>query len=178
MKKLSLKELNRASVEQFKNQEKTPIVLVLDNIRSGLNIGSAFRTADAFALEKIYLCGITVKPPHREILKTAIGATDSMDWVYYENTIDAIKALKKEGFQVLAVEQAEDSISLQNIDKEPFTKTALVFGNEVKGVSNEVMKVVDGCVEVPQFGTKHSLNISVCLGIVVWEFFRNWKYKK
>jgi tRNA G18 (ribose-2'-O)-methylase SpoU len=101
-----------------------------------------------------------------------------MDWVYYENTIDAIKALKKEGFQVLAVEQAEDSISLQNIDKEPFTKTALVFGNEVKGVSNEAMKVVDGCVEVPQFGTKHSLNISVCLGIVVWEFFRNWKYKK
>lgn len=176
MKKLSLKELNRVSVEEFKNQPKAPIVLVLDNIRSGLNIGSAFRTADAFALEKIFLCGITAKPPHREILKTAIGATDSMDWEYFESTLEAIEKLKKEGYKVIAVEQAKDSFSLQYIDNQIFEKTALVFGNEVKGVKDEVMKAVDGCVEVPQFGTKHSLNISVCLGIVVWEYFKNWKY--
>lgn len=177
MKKLSLKELNRVSVEAFKNQSKTPIVLVLDNVRSGLNVGSAFRTADAFALEKIYLCGITSKPPHREILKTAIGATESMDWVYFENTSEALAELKKEGFKVIAVEQAKGSFSLQEIDNQPFTKTALVFGNEVKGVSEEVMKSVDGCAEVPQFGTKHSLNISVCLGIVVWEYFKHWRYQ-
>ncbi len=176
MKKLSLKELGRVSVQEFKSQDKAPIVLVLDNVRSGLNVGSAFRTADAFALEKIYLCGITSQPPHREITKTAIGATDSMDWVYFENTLDAISELKKEGYQIIAVEQAEGSISLENITSSPFQKCALVFGNEVSGVKEEVMEVVDACVEVPQFGTKHSLNISVCVGVVVWEFFRSWKY--
>ena len=177
MKKLSLKELNRVSAKTFKNQSKTPIVLVLDNIRSGLNVGSAFRTADAFALEKIYLCGITSKPPHREILKTAIGATESMDWVYFDNTLEAVEKLKKDGFKVIAVEQARESCSLQEVENQTFTKTALVFGNEVSGVKDEVMKEVDACVEVPQFGTKHSLNISVCVGVVVWEFFRYWKYK-
>lgn len=176
MKKLSLKELGRASVEAFKAQDKTPIVLVLDNVRSGMNVGSAFRTADAFALEKLYLCGITAKPPHREILKTAIGATESMDWQYYENTIDAIEDLKEKGYTIIAVEQAEGSVKLQEVDNQLFEKCALVFGNEVSGVKDEVMKRVDACIEVPQFGTKHSLNISVCVGVVVWEFFKNWKY--
>ena len=172
MRKLKLHELGRVSVEEFKKQQKTPIVLVLDNIRSALNVGSAFRTADAFALEKIYLCGITATPPHREILKTAIGASDSVDWIYKKDTEDAIKELKDENYQVLAIEQAEESEQLQSYNYQKDKKYALVFGNEVSGVQDSVMEVVDGCLEIPQFGTKHSLNISVCLGIVVWEFFR------
>ncbi|MCB0596453.1 MAG: RNA methyltransferase [Lewinellaceae bacterium] len=176
MRKLSLKELNRVSVEQFKAQEKAPIVLVLDNIRSALNVGSAFRTADAFALEKICLCGITATPPHREILKTAIGATESVEWVYEKEVVQAISQLRGQGYRVLAVEQADRRTLLQDVQVEEGQKYALVFGNEVEGVSETAMSLVDGCVEVPQFGTKHSLNISVCLGIVVWEFFRRWKY--
>jgi tRNA G18 (ribose-2'-O)-methylase SpoU len=175
MRKLKLHELGRATVEEFKQQEKTPVVLVLDNVRSALNVGSAFRTADSFALEKIYLCGITATPPHREIMKTAIGATESMDWHHEKETVDAILTLQNEGYKVLAVEQAEGSSALQSTDIQLDGKYALVFGNEVSGVHESVMAVVDGCLEIPQFGTKHSLNISVCLGIVVWEFCRKMK---
>ncbi len=176
MRKLSLKELDRTDVAGFKKQEKHPIVLVLDNIRSGLNVGSAFRTADAFALEKIYLCGITAQPPHKEILKTAIGATDSVDWEYSEKTTDALQELRAAGYRIWAVEQAEGSTALQDFPLEKGDKVALIFGNEVKGVSKEVMQVVDGAIEIPQYGTKHSLNISVCLGITVWEIFRKMKW--
>lgn len=176
MRKLSLKELNRVSVDTFKEQEKSPIVLVLDNIRSALNVGSAFRTADAFALEKICLCGITAKPPHREILKTAIGATSSVDWVYFENTQDAIAQLRSNAYQIVAVEQAEESIPLQAFTFDSDSRIALIFGNEVKGVADEVMDQLDACIEVPQFGTKHSLNISVCIGVVVWDLFKKIKF--
>ena len=175
MKKLTLKELNRVSVKDFQSMDKSPIVLVLDNIRSALNVGSAFRTGDAFAVEKIILCGITAQPPHREILKTAIGATASVVWEYHENTLTATNQLKKEGYQIIAVEQAVESKSLENF---PFSKEdnyALIFGNEVTGVAQPVMDVVDHCLEIPQFGTKHSLNISVSIGVVLWEFIRNHK---
>lgn len=175
MRKLSLRELNRLSLADFKQEQKTSLVLVLDNIRSGLNVGSAFRTADAFILQALYLCGITAQPPHREILKTAIGASESVDWKYFPDTVAAIKALQADGFTVIAIEQAEGSQALQDYPVLPTGKYALVFGNEVKGVSDEVMAVVDACIEVPQYGTKHSLNISVCVGLVVWEFFRQMK---
>ena len=175
MRKLSLEELNRLSVEAFRDRPKTPVVLVLDNVRSGLNVGSAFRTGDAFALERLVLCGITARPPHREILKTAIGATESMAWSYEEDPVKAVEDLKTEGYRVWAVEQAEGSVSLADISVKSDEKYALVFGNEVSGVSEEVMAVVDGAVEVPQFGTKHSLNISVCVGVVVWEVFRRMR---
>lgn len=178
MRKLSLKELNRVDVATYQQQEKTSIVIVLDNVRSALNVGSAFRTSDAFALRQIVLCGITAQPPHREILKTAIGATESVDWHYQEDTTDAIQQLKEEGYQVWAVEQAEGSTMLTDFQVDTNQKYALVFGNEVKGVSDEVMEVVDGAIEVPQFGTKHSLNISVCLGVVSWELARHWFLKK
>lgn len=176
MKKLSLKALNRLSISEFKEIQKIPIIIVLDNIRSALNVGSAFRTADAFALQGICLCGITAQPPHREILKTAIGATDSMDWTYYENTAIAIEELKSQGYKIVGVEQAEESIMLQDVELVGDEKIALIFGNEVNGVGEEIMQMLDECVEVPQFGTKHSLNISVCLGVVVWEYFRKMKY--
>jgi tRNA G18 (ribose-2'-O)-methylase SpoU len=172
MRKLKLKELKRKGVDEFKKTEKTPMIVVLDNIRSGLNVGSAFRTSDAFALEKVLLCGITARPPHREILKTAIGATSSMEWKYFEKTTDAIAALKREGYRVVAVEQAENSTMLQDFTAAKKEKIALVFGNEVSGVSEEAMEAVDECIEVPQFGTKHSLNISVCIGVVVWDLYK------
>ncbi len=176
MRKLKLQELNRLTVEGFKITKKTPIVLVLDNIRSGLNVGSAFRTADGFALEKIYLCGITAQPPHREILKTAIGATDSMTWEHVSETETVITQLQKDNYHVVAVEQAAGSTSLPDFKWPADKKIALVFGNEVRGVSQGAMNLIDECLEVPQFGTKHSFNISVCAGIVVWELFRQWKY--
>lgn len=169
MRKLSLKELNRLSVEDFKARPKASIVLVLDNVRSALNVGSAFRTADAFALEKIFLCGITASPPHREILKTAIGATESVNWSYHRDVVQIAKSLKEEGYNLLAVEQAAGSSLLHQTTFTRGQKYALVFGNEVSGVTDALMGLVDGCIEVPQFGTKHSLNISVCLGIVIWE---------
>ena len=178
MRKLSLKELNRLSVDEFKNVEKTPIVLVLDNIRSALNVGSAFRTSDAFALEKIFLCGITAQPPHREILKTAIGATESVVWEYQKETTDAIHQLKKEGYKLIAIEQAEGSTPLQIFEPQANEKYALIFGNEVAGVSDAAMEQVDLCLEVPQYGTKHSLNISVCVGVVVWDLFQKMKFPK
>lgn len=176
MKKLSLRELNRLDPDTFKTQNKTPIVLVLDNIRSGLNVGSAFRTADAFALEKIYLCGITAQPPHREILKTAIGATASIDWEYQTSTLDVVRQLEAEGYRVVGVEQTDESTLLQEFKLAKEEKIALVFGNEVKGVSDEVIAALTESIEVPQFGTKHSLNISVCVGVVVWDLFAKLKY--
>lgn len=152
------------------------MVLILDNIRSGLNVGSAFRTADAFALEKIFLCGITATPPHREILKTAIGATESVAWEAAEEVVDVVQRLKAEGYTIYAVEQTDVSIPLQQIRRNHGEKLALIFGNEVRGVQQAALPLVDGAIEIPQFGTKHSLNISVCLGIVVWEFVRQIKF--
>ena len=149
--------------------------MLLENVRSGMNVGSAFRTADAFALQKIYLCGITSKPPHREILKTALGATHSMDWEYVEDSVELVKSLQITGFKVFAVEQAEGSLELNQFQTEPETTYALVFGNEVSGVSEKVMEVVDGCIEIPQYGTKHSLNIAVSMGIVIWDIFQKLK---
>lgn len=175
MRKLSLQELNRATVEAFKEQAKTPLVVVLDNIRSALNVGSVFRTADAFALEKIYLCGITAQPPHREILKTAIGATQSVDWQYFKVTTEAVAELKAQGFQILGIEQAEGSTLLQDFEVQPAQKYAIVLGNEVRGVGVDVMDLLDVCLEVPQFGTKHSLNVSVCAGVVIWDLFKQLK---
>ncbi len=168
MRKLSMDELNRKSVEEFKQSQKKKIIVVLDNIRSMHNVGSVFRTADAFLIEAICISGFTAQPPHRDINKTALGATETVNWIYYEKTTDAIKALIKNNYIVYAVEQTEGSISLENfvaIDK----PIAVVFGNEVEGVSNEVLQLVDGCIEIPQLGMKHSLNISVAAGIVLWK---------
>lgn len=172
MKKLSLKELNRLSPEDFKARPKIPVVLVLDNIRSGLNVGSAFRTADAFALEKVFLCGITAQPPHREILKTAIGATESVEWQYCKTTEEAVTALKNDHYNIWVIEQTDESLSLEQTKIDPVQKYALVFGNEVNGVSDTILPMADQSIEIPQFGTKHSLNISVCVGIVSWEMIR------
>jgi 23S rRNA (guanosine2251-2'-O)-methyltransferase len=172
MRKLKISELNRISTEEFKRNKKIPIVVVLDNIRSQNNTGSVFRTADAFMLQGIFLCGITATPPHREIHKTALGATDSVDWKYFENVIHAIEELKRKAYKVLAVEQADESILLQDFIPLADEKIALVFGNEVHGVSDDVMDIVDGCIEIPQYGTKHSLNVSVSAGIVIWDVFR------
>lgn len=171
MRKIANEELNRLSVEDFKKTAKKPLVIVLDNIRSLNNIGSVFRTADAFLVEKIFLCGITATPPHREIHKTALGATESVAWQYIENTIDCITQLKKEGYKILSVEQAEGSTMLQNFKPEfSNEKYALVFGNEVEGVNDEIIALSDYCIEIPQYGTKHSFNIAVSVGIVMWQF--------
>src|SRR6185312_5485475 len=171
MRKLKLAELNRVSVAEFKNGEKFPIVVVLDNVRSMHNIGSIFRTADGFAVEKICLCGITAQPPHREIEKTALGATQSINWEYFNDPVQAVNRLRADGYQIIAVEQAEKSIMLQDFTVTPGEKYALIFGNEVNGVSDEVMGVIDACIEIPQFGTKHSFNIVVSAGIVLWDLF-------
>jgi 23S rRNA (guanosine2251-2'-O)-methyltransferase len=171
MRKLKLDELNRATVAEFKAGEKMPVVVVLDNVRSMHNIGSVFRTADGFAVEKICLCGITAQPPHREIEKTALGATQSINWVYYAGVLQAVEQLQAEGYQIIAVEQAENSIMLQDFNIVEGEKYALIFGNEVNGVSDEVMNVIDACIEIPQFGTKHSFNIVVSAGIVLWDLF-------
>jgi tRNA G18 (ribose-2'-O)-methylase SpoU len=171
MRKLKLDELNRPSIEEFKKQDKLPIIVVLDNVRSLHNVGSAFRTADGFAVEALYLCGITAQPPHREIEKTALGATQSIQWKYFEHVADAVEELKSLSYQIVAIEQAENSVSLLNYQPENHQKFALFFGNEVNGVSDEVMKAVDTCLEIPQFGTKHSFNIVISTGIVLWDFF-------
>lgn len=171
MRKLKLDELNRATVAEFKAGEKFPVVVVLDNVRSMHNIGSIFRTSDGFAVEKICLCGITAQPPHREIEKTALGATQSINWEYYEDPVHAVEQLRADGYQIVAVEQAEDSTMLQDFEIVKGEKYALVFGNEVNGVSEEVMKKIDACIEIPQFGTKHSFNIVVSAGIVLWDLF-------
>lgn len=172
MKKLKLEELGRISVDQFKAAEKLPISIVLDNVRSLHNVGSAFRTTDAFRFEKIYLTGITGTPPHREIEKTALGATQSVAWEYAESTAEIVKKLKDDGYIVLIIEQTSSSVQLQQFIPECGSKYCLVFGNEVNGVSEDVLPLGDLAIEIPQSGTKHSLNISVCLGIVTWEFFK------
>lgn len=170
MRKLQVEELGRLSVEEFKESDKFPYVIVLDNIRSLNNIGSFFRTADAFRAQKIILCGYTQAPPHREITRSALGAELSVDWEKDANVTDAIAKLKKGGYKILAVEQTENSTLLQNFAPDPSAWYAFIFGNEVEGVSNEAMDLVDGSIEIPQFGTKHSLNVSVSAGIVLWDF--------
>jgi 23S rRNA (guanosine2251-2'-O)-methyltransferase len=172
MKKRKLEELGRLSISEFKDADKIPVCILLDNVRSLHNVGSAFRTADAFRLEKIYLTGITGTPPHREIQKTALGATDSVEWSYVEKPKEAVTQLKEKGYAIVVVEQASESTPLQTFIPDPLQKYCLVFGNEVDGVSEEVIDLADLALEIPQAGTKHSLNISVCLGIVVWEVFR------
>ena len=164
--------MNRISPEEFKQSEKTPLVVVLDNVRSLHNVGSVFRTGDAFLIEAVYLCGITSTPPHAEIHKTALGAEDSVNWKYFEDTHDALNELKADGYSVFAIEQAEGSTMLPDFNTQSGIKYAVVLGNEVKGVQQSVVDACDGCIEIPQFGTKHSLNVSVTAGIVIWEFFR------
>lgn len=166
-RKLKLEELGRIDNDQFKNSSKVPLIIVLDDIRSLNNIGSIFRTADAFRLEAIYLCGFTACPPHRDIHKTALGATDSVHWEYYNKTEEAVSSLQKKGYQLCAVEQTKKAVSLQNF--KPAERVAVILGNEVDGVQQEIVNRCDVCIEVPQFGTKHSLNVSVCAGIVIWE---------
>ncbi len=175
MRKLSNNELNRVSVEQFKNSKKIPLTIVLDNIRSLSNVGSVFRTADAFIIKEIILCGITAKPPHREIQKTALGATESVDWRYFEHTIDAVKELQRDNVIVYAIEQADEAEMLDNFEFKFDQHIALILGNEVKGVQQEVVSQADSCIEIPQFGTKHSLNISITAGIVIWEVFQQFQ---
>ncbi|MEJ7692237.1 RNA methyltransferase [Daejeonella sp.] len=175
MRKLKLDELGRVGVDEFKKQEKLPLVVVLDNVRSMHNIGSIFRTSDGFAVEKVCLCGITAQPPHREIEKTALGATQSVDWEYYETVEAAIIELKSLGYIIIAIEQAETSLMLTDHKPDGSEKYALIFGNEVQGVSNEAMNMADKCIEIPQFGTKHSFNIVVSAGIVLWDFFSKLK---
>lgn len=172
MKVKKITELERITVEEFRAVKKTPLVIVLDNIRSLNNVGSVFRTSDAFLIESLYLCGITACPPNAEIHKTALGAEDSVDWHYFENTNEAIDILKGQGFVICAVEQAKGSIMLDHLEVDPSRKYAIVLGNEVKGVQQAVVDNCDCCIEIPQYGTKHSLNVSVATGIVVWEIFR------
>lgn len=172
MRKLLIEEMDRLSVEEFKESDKFPFVIVLDNIRSLNNVGSFFRTADAFRASKMILCGYTPAPPHREITKSALGAENAVIWEKTETTVQAVEQLKNEGYRVYAVEQAEGSTLLQNFQIEPGTPCAFVFGNEVEGVADDVIALADGCVEIPQFGTKHSFNVSVSAGIVLWEFVK------
>lgn len=168
MKKLNLLELNRISIENFKKTEKKDLIIILDNIRSALNIGSIFRTADAFLFKKIILTGICATPPNREILKTAIGATDSVDWEYFEDVKDAVIHYKSDNYKIIGIEQTDISIPLQSYPIHQ--KVALVFGNEVGGIDDSILELLDCSIEIPQFGTKHSLNVAVCAGIVMWEF--------
>ena len=170
MKKLRTIEMQRLTVEEFRNAEKLPLVVVLDDVRSMHNVGSVFRTGDAFRIERVCLCGITSTPPSAEIHKTALGAEDSVSWTYYGNALEAVQLLQAEGYIILSVEQAHGSTMLQDFIPLPERKYAVVFGNEVKGVHQEIIDASDGCLEIPQFGTKHSLNVSVTAGIVIWHF--------
>ena len=170
MRKLKITELNRLTVDEFKQANKLPLAVILDEVRSLHNSGSVFRTSDAFLVERIYLCGITATPPHPEMHKTALGAEDTVDWKYVKHTLEAVEELHNEGYTVLAIEQVEGSTMLDELELEPDKKYAIVMGNEVKGVQQEVIDACDGCIEIPQYGTKHSLNVSVTTGIVLWEF--------
>jgi tRNA G18 (ribose-2'-O)-methylase SpoU len=174
-RKLKNSELDRISSSKFKEVKKSPIIIILDNIRSLNNIGSVFRTADAFLIEKIYLCGITATPPHKDITKTALGATDSVSWEYFKSTLEVVSNLKKEGVTIVAIEQAEHSVSLLDFALQENNKYAFVFGNEVKGVAQDVVDASNVVVEIPQYGTKHSLNISVSTGVVIWDTFSKIK---
>ena len=175
MRKLKNNELNRLNLEEFKSRQKTPIVVVLDNVRSAHNVGAIFRTSDAFLLEKVCLCGITPTPPHKEIRKTALGASESLAWNHFKNTHDCIDSLKKEGYHIISIEQAEGAVMLNDFQPETEIKYAVVFGNEVKGVNQAVVNNSDAVIEIPQFGTKHSLNISVSAGVVIWHLFQKTK---
>lgn len=174
-RKLKITELNRISAEEFKKADKLPLVVILDNVRSLHNIGSVFRTSDAFRVECIYLCGITATPPHPEMHKTALGAEFTVDWKYVNNAVEAVDNLRREGYVVFSVEQAENSIMLEDMRLEQEKRYAVVLGNEVKGVQQEVIDHSDGCIEIPQYGTKHSLNVSVTAGIVIWDLFKQLK---
>jgi len=175
MRKLANAELDRLTIAAFKSESKTPLILILDNVRSLNNVGAVFRSSDAFLIEKIYLCGITATPPHKEIQKTALGATESVEWQHVENTLDVVRALHDEGVQVLAIEQAENAMLLHEFKPVKAKKYAMILGNEVKGVAQDVVNACDKVIEIPQFGTKHSLNISVSAGIVVWDFWTKWQ---
>lgn len=176
MRKLRNDELPRLTPEEMKHADKNPFVIVLDNIRSRHNIGSAFRTADAFLCREILLCGITAVPPHREIHKTALGATETVAWKYYENSMDAIHNLRAGGYKIVSIEQADESTSLENFELQPEEKIALIFGNEVKGVDANLISQSDEVLEIPQFGSKHSLNVSVSIGVVLWDLFSKLKF--
>lgn len=172
MRKLKNKQLNRLNLEEFKNKKKVPIIIVLDNIRSAHNVGSVFRTSDAFLIEKIILCGICPVPPKNEIRKTALGATESVDWEYFNNSTDCIIRLREKGYTIISIEQADNAVDLNNFSIKKSQKIALVFGNEVNGVSEEIIQQSDNVIEIPQHGTKHSFNVSVSVGIVLWDFVR------
>ncbi|MBN2521046.1 MAG: RNA methyltransferase [Bacteroidales bacterium] len=175
MRKLKNSELKRLTIEDYIKSKKIPIIIVLDNVRSLLNVGSIFRTADAFKIESIYLCGITGKPPHREINKTALGATESVLWQYFKTTLEAVNHLIKMNYKIIAIEQVEKSITLNNYQVNNKLKYALIFGNEVEGIDQEIVYKCDDFIEIPQYGTKHSLNIAVSVGIVIWDFFNKIK---
>ncbi|MBQ8051279.1 MAG: RNA methyltransferase [Bacteroidaceae bacterium] len=175
MQKLKITEMQRLSVEEYRDSRKTPLVVVLDHVRSLYNVGSIFRTADAFRLEGVCLCGITARPPHPEIHKTALGAEDSVPWQYFERTEDCVRYLKQSGYTILAVEQCDKSTMLSSEFRVQSSKLAVVLGNEVKGVQQQVVDMCDGCLEIPQFGTKHSMNVSVAAGIVIWQLFNALK---
>ena len=180
MQKLNIFQLNRISVDEFKSSKKTPLVVILDNVRSMYNVGSIFRTSDAFMVEKICLCGITPLPTHQEIHKTALGAEESVDWCHFDSTVDCVTSLKKEGYKIYAVEQCDDSIMLTNNSFDVLNhddKFAIILGHEVKGVKQSVIDQCDGCLEIPQYGTKHSLNVSTAAGIIIWEF-SSWLMKR
>ncbi len=176
MRKLKNEELGRLSAEEFKTASKNPIIIVLDNIRSMNNVGSAFRTSDAFLVERVCLCGITAKPPHRDINKTALGATETVTWGHYETTLKAVESLKSEGYQILSVEQADNSTMLNEFNPTTDQKYAFVFGNEVFGVEQEIVDASDAVIEIPQFGSKHSFNISVSMGIILWDTIAKLKF--
>lgn len=176
MRKLKITELNRLTAEEYKASDKTPVVVVLDHIRSLNNVGSVFRTADAFRMEAVYICGITATPPNVEIHKTALGAEETVEWHYFKETAEAVGELKKRGYVICAVEQAEGSVSLEKLTLDKRKKYAVVVGHEVKGVQQEVIDASDMCIEIPQHGTKHSLNVSVAAGIVLWDFFKQLKH--
>jgi 23S rRNA (guanosine2251-2'-O)-methyltransferase len=178
MRKLGMNELKRKSIDEFRSAKKISVVAILENIRSAYNVGSVFRTADAFLIEAIYITGYTAKPPHKEITKTALGAQDSVEWKYFENIKMAIEQLKQNDYTIFAVEQVADSISLEKINEFDINKVAFVFGNEVSGVDQQTISLCDGCIEIPQFGMKHSLNISVAAGIVLWEIVRTMIFEK
>ena len=175
MRKLTTTELKRPSVDEFQTATRLSVTVVLDNVRSAYNVGSVFRTCDAFAVEKIFLCGITASPPNREVMKTALGSTESMRWNYFSSSIEAVRLLKTEGYEIVLIEQTNESISLEKFFLGENKKYAFVFGNEVEGVSNDLLSLADMAIEIPQFGTKHSFNISVSTGIVLWDFY--WKMR-
>ncbi|WP_299256137.1 RNA methyltransferase [uncultured Aquimarina sp.] len=174
-RKLKNSELDRKTVTEFKEAKKTPLIIILDNIRSLNNIGSVFRTADAFLVKKIYLCGITATPPHKDIQKTALGATDTVDWEYCQNTLDLVNILQSKNIKILSIEQAENAIMLNNFNPKSDQTYAVIFGNEVKGVQQEVVSASNTVIEIPQYGSKHSLNISVSAGVVIWDLFSKIK---